>query len=348
MNINAVSLLRSLAMLSIVICHSLDIAGWDDYAGYSYLSLFFRQLVAGGTIFLIFLSGYIFFKLHENQYEFGRFIRSKYVAFFIPYLIISIPALLLKVKGIDFESGFDFWQVITVIIHSYATGSHMFGYWFIPIIMVIYLLSPVIRIFLKYYGLSLVSILPFWILLASVIGRSIENEGFFQNLFYYTPVFILGSVVAKYQNEILGFIKKNTKICGVILIVVFIPGFLHPDYMKSLHKEAFEWVRFDVIIIKNVILAVILFPYLSSLKLRRIWFFHVVSISSFSIYLIHPWIVSIVSYDLGLMGVAKGSGEILSVVSVIFFSALVFLLTMIVAISVKLISKEKSKAIIGW
>src|SRR5687767_4325167 len=140
--------LRGLAVLFIVGVH---VRGYEwqldpDDQAYD----FFVALFDNGTVLFVFIAGFLFQHLTHHKFDFKHYFFQKIKVVILPYLIVSIPIIMLRLalgsSELSLPIGFDEHPMAYRIFYFIITGVHMVPFWFIPMIFLIYLSAPVFHL----------------------------------------------------------------------------------------------------------------------------------------------------------------------------------------------------------
>ena len=193
---------RAIATLFVVINHSIHGLQWGiEYDNYE-TSRLLKIVFSNGAFFFVFISGFLFQHL-LHKYRYRPFLVSRFQLVILPYLLISIPAVLawtfvFQKSGMGIPADFyaqPWWQRVAWF---YATGLHMAPVWFIPMIALYYLASPLFQLLdrypLLYLGIPLLLWLSWevprhwapWI--ASIHFLSVYVIGMAASRCAYTPI----------------------------------------------------------------------------------------------------------------------------------------------------------------
>ena len=149
---------------------------------YTHLDVYKRQVL------FVFIAGYLFQHL-SNRFDIKKYYLSKLQNVVIPYLIISIPAILFY---ITVEQKNTVWPSFYAepawlqMIYFYITGLHLSPMWFIPMIIMFYLLAPVlVKADKTRYFYCL---LPFFLLVSFSVERGLTHH----NFMHFFSIYILG------------------------------------------------------------------------------------------------------------------------------------------------------------
>ncbi|NLF55746.1 MAG: acyltransferase [Thauera phenolivorans] len=186
---------RGFAIILIIITHCISVFDWSNAP---VLALFLKRLVANGTIFFLFIAGYLFQHL-SARYRVGDYLWRKFKYVVVPYVVVSTPGLLLFtlfMERPDMPSGFYDKAVSEQVVFFMLTGSHLAPFWFIPTVIVFYVASPLLhwldRQPLFYYSLPMLMVIPLY------VSRGYLNP--VQSFVHFVPVWVLGMACSRYRE----------------------------------------------------------------------------------------------------------------------------------------------------
>jgi probable poly-beta-1,6-N-acetyl-D-glucosamine export protein len=137
-----IQLLRSLAIVLVVACHCQDPFDSADPVRSAYVNLLTRHV----NIFFILVSGFLFQYLID-RYSYGEYLKSKLLNVVTPYAVASIPAIFAFLSGLKSteELGFPAGAhgPLEIIVFVLLTGKALAPFWFVPMVCILFLLSPV-------------------------------------------------------------------------------------------------------------------------------------------------------------------------------------------------------------
>lgn len=195
--------------LLIIIFH-LWINIFDRTSNLYHIEEFIRQICFIGVDIFFFLSAYSISNVKNGDYK--SFIKSRFKKVYIPYIIFSLIALFYMK-----------WNIKTFILNIIGINLFIKGggsfLWFIPAIMIIYILLPLFSYLDNKYK-KLTPITTFIIWLVSTILLSVNNS--FNHIFIFTnriPIIFLGYYFKKY-NIIEKMSKKLYLLITTILLIV--------------------------------------------------------------------------------------------------------------------------------
>lgn len=189
---------RGVAIMLIVGAHTLPSLNWTDNP----LTMrIIDALCNESSIFFFFIAGYLFQHL-SKRFHYPSYLKQKFKTVITPYLLLSIPALIIFTQLLHREGMWSWfytlpvWQQVGLFL---VTGKHLAPLWFVPTITLFYLVAPLLlaidRKMPRLYWL----ILPLW-LLSIYIGRD-GPLGPIDKAIYLLPTYMLGMVFSHHQKR---------------------------------------------------------------------------------------------------------------------------------------------------
>jgi len=127
---------RGLAILFVILSHFTSFHALGSVGNYVYF------IVTEATSWFVFLSGYLFYHIESSRFQYAGYLAKKIKYVITPYLILSLPAIAVglylkqeELIGIS-RSAYVAWSLI---VGGYVVGPM----WFIPMIAIFYVVSPV-------------------------------------------------------------------------------------------------------------------------------------------------------------------------------------------------------------
>ncbi len=163
----------------------------------------------GVQIFLL-ISGYLYGK--KDIGDCLNFYRKNFIKILVPYFVVLLPMIILHVVFVKDTSVFSMIKAV-LLVNTIPGGEHL---WFIPTILMCYLITPLVNILLKkaekYKYLSL-----YCFFLTGVIALFFL---LFVNTFngIWISCYVLGMVFGKFENKV--NVLKNILLVSVLLNVV--------------------------------------------------------------------------------------------------------------------------------
>ncbi len=320
---------RALAILFIVAGHSIDFFSWPLDSS---LERFFRIFFSNGTALFVFIAGYLFQHL-TTKFNTRKYYVTKFKYVLVPYFLISIPAILIFVTGLERESvwvGFYDNPTWLQILYFYLTGLHLAPLWFIPMITMFYLIAP----FLikadqsEYFYYSI----PFLLLLSCIIDRGMPHQSFF----HFFSIYTLGMFCSHYKEKI----NKILASYGSLLLLTFLVCFL--VYIEFYFmKGTMTFVNFLQKCLMSLLFLGILIGLVKETQPRLI---KIVADTSFGIFFIHSYVLTS-----GKMIYISINGSLVTGNGIGYFiiSILTTLLCLMLVLIIKHIFGSKSRYVVG-
>jgi len=340
MFLNHIHNYRAVAILGVVATHTLQSFNWPS-GSWAFSSLNF--ILNETSIWFVFIAGFLFQHL-SGRFKFPKYLLSKVKFVVLPYLILSIPALLyftLIDRQDNVWTGFYDHSPLVQAGLFLLTGKHLAPYWFIPMICLFYLLAPLfVRI--DKSRIAYLWLLPPLLLLSALIGRDGLLEytpldgryATFSKALYMLPVYLLGMLCSKYHDDLLILLKRYN--WAIAAACIFMIG-LGTHYGKDAH-----FLHFLFKITTGVYLIYLLHLADRPLGSRLTYLAH----ASFGVYFLHGYFLAaekILSAKLQLPAFIH-DGNVLS------FVFLTLVVTALCALTVKvaqMLFKDRSRLLVG-
>lgn len=210
-----VHLFRGIAIILIVMLHSMPSFDWSTRpVAEAMIEAGLRQ----SSMLFFFISGFLFQHL-SARYDYRRYLKRKVEVILLPYLFVSIPALVVSVALVRQEGMWPWFYDLPVwrqVLLFLITGKHLEPLWFVPTIALFYIVSPAfIAIDRSQRGYML---LPALLLLAALIGPN-GPTGPLQKALYLLPAYMFGMFVSRYRDTIETLTRKYA--WAIMLVLLF-------------------------------------------------------------------------------------------------------------------------------
>lgn len=203
---------RAFAILGVVGAHALHNFYWPEA---SYVFVILDTLFNQSTIWFAFIAGYLFQHL-SVRYSTQDYYLKKLKNVLIPYLVCSIPALIASMTFYEQTMPGGFYELPSVsqVYLFLVTGKHLAPYWYIPMIMIIFLLAPVLILIDR--RPVLYSFLPLLLLLSAFLGRDgllahVGLSPYFGQIskaVYLLSPYILGMFLSRFYVQIMSITRR--------------------------------------------------------------------------------------------------------------------------------------------
>ncbi|WP_054342311.1 acyltransferase family protein [Neptunomonas antarctica] len=275
--------LRALAIMLIVLGHSV----YNSEKGFPIL---LENLIRGGTAVFVFISGFFLHAVFSKNFELQSFMLKKLKNVYVPFLVVSLLGLTFKVFGWGGIEGLPGDKIGLNIFHTIKHFYVLYPHWYIPFIMVVFVLSPLFLGFSRLPVWRQLLLLGLFMLLAVFLHRPHGNANVFQSLLYYTPFYMLGIMYSQYRSW---FETRQRQI--LLTAVLLVAGTLVLQtyvwiWVGNYHKSFFGFHGIDLQFIQKIGLCFILLAICQMLASRstpNLWLKEVGDLS-FAIFFLHP------------------------------------------------------------
>jgi len=277
--LNYIHYSRGLAIMAIVARHLIFPLEETNPGLYDFLLL----ITGNSSILFVFISGFLFEYLLP-KYNYKQYLSKKVRFVILPYLIFSIPALILYAFDLPWAqfnleseiAGFGDYSLFHRLVMLLITGAHQWHFWFIPMITLIYLSAPILK-FVDRNPL-LYMVLPILIGVAVFMGRPTFAP--LRSYLYFLPVYMMGMLASRYRGVMFEAMNKYKGIIWILFLFLILTSWTY------LRFRNFEWLYFQKIIGAFVLLKVM--KEVSSKTVK--WALSLLAKYSFTIYFIHMYV----------------------------------------------------------
>lgn len=303
---------RAIATILVVGQHTAWILSWPPN---STTRAVLADLLDNSTVLFVFLSGFLFAHL-AGRHSYLGFLRRRATTVVAPYLIVGLPAAVLavflpRVAGPFTEPAGQpaVLRFLWFMLHGTTVVNQ--ALWFIPMIALFYLLSPLFTAFLRYPVL-------FWLLppliVFSVLAHRVTlapDSDTLSLAAYYVPAYVAGMWASHFRTTLESW-ARHWWVASAAWLAMLLAQVLfasrHGNY-EGLHLFSQENGLLDLSFLQKLLLCLAL--YLTTHRfaarlggLRRLGF------ASFSVYLIHCYLVT--AFKVGLMTLNLPTGGLLA------------------------------------
>lgn len=196
---------RGLAIMGIVTAHTIPSLDWSQWP---LTGRFVDALVNESSVFFFFIAGYLFQHL-SARFVFRSYLRQKLLTVILPYLILSVPALIIFTQFTQRTGMWSWfydlpvWEQVGLFL---LTGKHLAPLWFVPTITLFYLLAPLLlwvdRKMPRLYWL----IVPL-LVLSTWLGRD-GPYGPIDKAIYLFPAYLLGMAFSHHKAQGMALVRR--------------------------------------------------------------------------------------------------------------------------------------------
>jgi len=338
---------RGLAIIFIVGIHSVISIPWE---GSLVVKSLFLGIFNNGTILFVFIAGFLFYYLSQGDFNYFQYLKKKLKYVIIPYLIISIPAILDK---LFIDSGNHWWMTsefqeasfIYKIFLMIVTGRHSGILWFIPMIALFYLCSYLFLIFSKK------RIFDYATPILCITGLMTVQFGYHANplisFVYFLPIYLLGMWVAKHHLRILSannFWLIGLSIVYIIMTVLEVYGIIPLNKYLEMRDLKHSVLIFNISKLKATLLCFLLIIGFNKVNHLQFPLLERTGTDSFGIFFLHLYIINVFQIVVQRQIIPIEGLNILSY-SIYLFA--VIALAMIIIFFVRMVFGKNSRILIG-
>ncbi len=346
---NSLNYFRCIAILLIVAAHCLDASHWVTD---TFVEKVLVSIVRAGTTLFVFISGFFFYQLNAAGFRYGRFMKSKANTLLIPYVVLSLLAMVGRhylnepIENVPWPpanaSGVMELYIWPGLLNL-LTGASFAPYWYIPFIMLIFLMAP---LHLKVLDLSVkaqIVLVCLLFVISLLVHRPAQQLYVLQSLVFFTPLYLFGMLCCRYRVEVYRMLadKELLLFAGVPVFAVLQIVFYNENVM---HKDPFVYNGIDVQLIQKVCMCLFLLVVLRRVEKRRSKIVDLISSCSFAIYFLHLWFVKLIEKYMAGRTVVFGGAPLLWCFCIVAGCTA----SIIVAIAFKKVLKSKSKYFTGY
>lgn len=341
MKINSLTYFRGVAILLIVAGHS-----YGHWVINSFSEKVLANLITGGTALFVFISGFLFHHIYYIEFDQKAFILKKIKNVLIPYIVLSTGALTVRIilnKPIFFMG--TLYEHIMDAGYRMLIGNITTGYWYIPFISIVFIVSPLFIRYIKFSFKMRIFLFFFCLLVSMLMQRPADNVSPIHSFLYFVSIYLLGINCSIDQQKIFNFIHDKTIVLGVfVLAFAMLEAATRNDFGNYSKTEMFSFNGIDIIIVQKIFMCFFFLSFFHKYENKNISILKFVAGLSFPIYFLHPWVLKLVA-KMQLVSYVKFLPDF----SVFIMTTLVVTVSSIfVAYIIKLILRNNSKFVIGW
>lgn len=337
---------RGIAIVLIVAGHCYGLSEWTFS---SYPERVLANITTGGTSLFVFISGFLFHQVFYPRFNYRRFMMKKFQKVFMPYLFWSVLALTLTFSThIPLPDGFigpshSFWdQWLRPILLSLITGSHFLAYWYIPFIMIMFLLSPLFLRFITLKRRTQVIVTLALLLCSALAQRPVNNILVIQSVLFFSPVYLFGILCSIDRDWIYQHFDNKTALLALgVLVLAMVQSSYYPG-AGSYHKPLFMLHAFDINLFQKLLLCLLCMVILHRYEHNENKTLSALAASSFAIFFIHGWVIKGLFLITSWMPLKGGLWLVPLITTLVTFCSYV------VAVLIKKGVSKHSSLLIGW
>jgi peptidoglycan/LPS O-acetylase OafA/YrhL len=345
--IHSIHVLRGVAIIMIVFSHCLGVFKNNHLITNSYLFSFLNLFAFNFTTFFVLIAGFLFQHL-TYKYDTKTYYLSKFKTVVCPYISVSLFCFIFfhyqYLSNLPWFSSIEP-SVMNAIVHMMLTGTQLLPLWFMPMIIMIYLMGPLFFYWSKKKLIVAGLIAMFWV----VMFTKPDFTKPFLNLLHYGPIYLIGMMIKQNYETIIKSVKDNL----FLIISFFCLCFFIPFAYRYMTHLVVEKLYYDTL--QKIVLFILALYFLDGLNHKenkgKIYkFFSYMANISFPIYFIHEIIVLQLEHLLyisPLSNIIKTDNGWLASLGAVTFLVSTLVISIMIANIIKLIFKNNAKYLIG-
>lgn len=349
---NSINHFRGIAIIFIVFAHCFVLA---DFKYETIIGNTILILTKGGTLFFVFISGFLFHFIFYKKFIFKDFLIQKTKHVLVPYLILStIPIVFLVLTKCNIDnSSSNYFGVNCNDFSSYSIFRHYFvgigknfvGYWYIPFITIIFLMSNIFIAFIRLNPKFQILITVFFLIISTFMHRGLLTSNFylFQNVIYYLPIYLLG-ILFSTQNEMLYLRLTGKEFYFLIIAVALALLQAYIGKLGNYQKLPLSYEGVDLMFFQKIFLCLFFMIFLNRFENYKPKILNLIAINSFGIFFLHGIIISVLTEIKRKLDFSFSGNSFLRYLLVGF---LVFSVAFLIAIIIKKLFPKYSKYLVG-
>jgi peptidoglycan/LPS O-acetylase OafA/YrhL len=286
---------RGVAILSIMGAHAWSLLGWRSGAqehdpSYRWLYAATESLFHGTTLFFALISGILVTRVLRGM-PWKKFYKNKFTNVVMPYIVITTVLTLMDWPGISaylhdhprqlgVPAIFNF---PVVLMFQIATGNAAVHLWYIPVLVVLYLLTPVLEWLLKQRNGAYVLVLA---AVPLVVSRTVYPQLLSpQSVVYFLGAYGFGMYLGERLESMLAFARKYRLELLAVFVASLAVNFLL--FLWEYTPGAFFSLQQTVVYVNKLSAALLLLQWLHDHGERTPAFLYTLGTYAFSLYFVH-------------------------------------------------------------
>jgi peptidoglycan/LPS O-acetylase OafA/YrhL len=271
------------------------------------------DLLDNSTVLFVFLSGYLFHHVAGRR-PYREFLTRRVTRVLVPYLVVGFPAALAAAVSPRAAGAFTgaAGEPVPVRVGWYllngATQVNI-ALWFIPMIMIYYLLAPAFQLAARRPQL-------YWALLVLVPISLLAHRPALPPVVdtlamavYFAPVYLAGMCASHHRERLQPLLRRHWAVptlAFVAVLIVQVTVAEHHGNYRGVALFSQEHGLVDWLLAQKLLLCVALLALAERLA-HRCGFMRTIGYASFSVFLMHCYAVNAVKLAAGYLGMGLGS-----------------------------------------
>lgn len=239
--------LRGVAIVMVVATHCVSAFSWDEHPCALQFCL---DLFDDSSLLFVFIAGLLFQRAAAGpSFNYGRFVRRKAVVVFVPFALLSLPGALYTLRQASVMQGLGLSDRAALFklgyLYLYPGGQVNYALWFIPVVLLLYLAAPLLRLPIRHPWLYavLAVLLPVSLLMQRPTHAHDHN---LLLALYFLPAYLIGMACGQYLHRVEPALDHFMVPLLTVALTVFIAHFLlaphHGKYVMGTGSGAVDWL----------------------------------------------------------------------------------------------------------
>jgi peptidoglycan/LPS O-acetylase OafA/YrhL len=308
--LQALHVFRVIAMVLVVAQHSVWAGEWSPG---STTRVVLADLLDNSTVLFVFLSGYLFQHVAGRR-SYREFLTRRVTHVLVPYVVVALPAALLasvwpRAAG-DFTAPAGepvLAKVGWYLLHG-ATQVNI-ALWFVPMIMLYYLLAPAFWLVARHPRLywALVLLVPMSLLAhRPSIAPDVDTLAL---AVYFLPVYVAGMCASHHCERLQPLLRRHWAVLSlafVAVLVVYVRFAEHHGNYRGAALFSQEHGPVDWLLAQKLLLCVAVLA-IAERVAHHCGPLRTIGLASFSVFLVHCYVVNAVKLTAAYFGMDLGS-----------------------------------------
>jgi len=203
--------------------------GYQIAPGFGKVDWIVGTMLHDSTLYFTFISG-ILFPIILKAKGYKRFFESKFKNVFLPYLVFTTLFTILSFFAPESQASSSviaaFFNFLGKLSINLLTGKALWIYWYIPILLVLYALTPFLE---KFPSTPEGRVISGIIILLPLITSRVWPEVSWTNYVYFLGAYLLGLIIGQNYEKTLGIIAKYWLVLLLVAIVTTAQFFLYQE-----------------------------------------------------------------------------------------------------------------------
>lgn len=287
---------RAFAILNIVAIHAISFAIYvcsnNTLNPKDPINIINEVLFHNSTIYFAVISGLLFSAVLKAR-GYKRFYNSKVKNVLCPYLFLTLIFSISSSKSVFIVHN-NFGLYLNEVFQNFIYGKAQFTYWYIPVLIFLYLITPMLDyiIKLKHWGTILTLICVLAPLAISRVQLAELREGYFLSLstmIYFTGAYVAGMYFGTDPNKWFNWVNKHITAFIIIAVITSITAIYIE--INDIDKMGYWSLKSTLFYIQKMCLSgvfIVIFKNLGEQQPKRIGR---IANNAFTIYFLHAFFI---------------------------------------------------------